>query len=74
MITKGDWKLISYPKIGVERLFNLKKDPNEMNDLVLNPEYAAKLSEMRAALGNLSQRMDDPLLAETTAKPTRKRQ
>ena len=74
MVTKGDWKLISYPKIGVERLFNLKKDPNEMNDLVNNPEYALKLSELRAALSELSQSMADPLLAETTAKPTRKRQ
>ena len=74
MVTKGDWKLISYPTLGVERLFNLKKDPNEMNDLARNPEYAVRLREMRAALSDLSMRMDDPLLAETTAKPTRKRQ
>jgi len=72
MVTKGDWKLITYPKIGVERLFNLKKDPNEMNDLVNNPEYALKLSELRAALSDVSQSMADPLLAEATAKPTRK--
>ena len=73
MVTKGDWKLITYPNIGVERLFNLKKDPNEMNDLARNPEYAVRLREMRAALSDLSMRMDDPLLAEATAKPTRKR-
>ena len=69
MVTKGDWKLISYPTIGVERLFNLKKDPNEMNDLVHNPEYTLKLNELRGALSDLSQSMADPLLA----KPTRKR-
>ena len=69
MVTKGDWKLISYPTIGVERLFNLKKDPNEMNDLVNNPEYTVKLNELRTALTDLSKTMADPLLA----KPTRKR-
>jgi arylsulfatase A-like enzyme len=62
MVSKGDWKLISYPTIGVERLFNLKKDPNEMNDLVNNPEYTVKLNELRAALSDLSQTMADPLL------------
>lgn len=69
MVTKGDWKLISYPTIGVERLFNLKKDPNEMNDLVHNPEYTLKLNELRGALSDLNKSMADPLLA----KPTRKR-
>tara|TARA_B110000285_G_scaffold108058_1_gene122755 strand:- start:5167 stop:6588 length:1422 start_codon:yes stop_codon:yes gene_type:complete len=68
MVTKGDWKLISYPTIGVERLFNLKKDPNEMNDLVHNPEYTLKLNELRAALSDLSQSMADPLLAKQTRK------
>ncbi|MDG1241943.1 MAG: sulfatase-like hydrolase/transferase [Opitutae bacterium] len=73
MISKGDWKLISYPSIGVERLFNLKKDPNEMNDLVNNPEYTLKLKELRAGLSDLSKRMDDPLLGGTTVKQRRKR-
>jgi choline-sulfatase len=61
MITKGDWKFISYPTIGVERLFNLKKDPNEMNDLAGNPEYAPKMDELRAALLLLGKEMNDPL-------------
>lgn len=62
MITKDGWKLISYPAIGVERLFNLKKDTNEMDDLAGNPEYGPKLSEMRAALARLSKGLNDPLL------------
>ena len=37
MISKGGWKFFSYPSAGVERLFNMKKDPDEMNDLVNNP-------------------------------------
>jgi choline-sulfatase len=61
MITQGDWKLISYPTIKVERLFNVQKDPNEMNDLAANPEYASKLTEMRAALSELGQELDEPM-------------
>jgi len=61
MITKGDWKYISYPTAGVVRLFNLKKDPNEMNDLARNPEYANKLAEMRQALEVLSTELNDPM-------------
>ena len=60
MVTLGDWKYISYPTAGVERLFNLKKDPHEMDDLADNPEYAEKLKTMRAVLSRLSQEMDDP--------------
>ncbi|MCM2375282.1 sulfatase-like hydrolase/transferase [Aporhodopirellula aestuarii] len=67
MITKGDWKFLSYPTANVERLFNLKKDPLEMNDLAGNPEYASILADMRTALTALSKEMDDPLL-ETDAK------
>jgi len=62
MIIQGDWKLISYPTANVERLFNLKKDPNEMNDLAGNPEYASKLAELREGLSKLSLEMDDPLV------------
>jgi len=60
MVTKGDWKLISYPTANVVRLFNVKEDPNEMNDLAGNPEFASKQEEMRAALSALSQELNDP--------------
>ncbi|MEP4077175.1 sulfatase-like hydrolase/transferase [Haloferula sp.] len=60
MITQGDWKLISYPTANVERLFNVKKDPNEMDDLASNPEYASKLEDLRAALSALSKELNDP--------------
>jgi choline-sulfatase len=60
MVTKGDWKLIFYPTAQVELLFNLSKDPNEMNDLAGNPECAVKLAEMRAELVELGQAMNEP--------------
>ena len=69
MITKGDWKLISYPTIGVERLFNLKNDPKEMNDLAGNPEYGPKRVEMAKALAELSKQLDDPLLNQKPEVP-----
>ncbi|WP_372845911.1 sulfatase-like hydrolase/transferase [Pontiella sp.] len=67
MITKGDWKFVSYPTANVERLFNLKKDPNEMNDLAANPEYAAKLKQLREALTTLCLDLDDPLTKPSKA-------
>ncbi|CAA6677997.1 MULTISPECIES: sulfatase-like hydrolase/transferase [unclassified Lentimonas] len=61
MITQGDWKYISYPTAKVERLFNLKKDANEMHDLSGNPEYASQLQTMREAFAELSKELGDPL-------------
>jgi choline-sulfatase len=72
MITHGDWKLISYPGIKVERLYNLKKDANETNDLAANPEYASKLTELRTALAELSQELNDPGPAPAKAKKAAK--
>ncbi len=61
MIAKGDWKLISYPKAQVLRLFNTAKDPDEMHDLAGKPEYAAKLKELKAGLKVLQKEMGDNL-------------
>jgi arylsulfatase A-like enzyme len=62
MITKNGWKLMVYPTAGVERLYNLEADPQEMNDLAGNPEYGPKMKELRAALGTLSETLGDPML------------
>lgn len=66
MITKDDFKLIHYPKAGVFRLFDLKRDPHEMNDLAANPEYGERLKVLQTALTELQKEMDDPLI---TGKP-----
>ena len=60
MITLDDWKLISYPKIGVERLYNLEEDPHENDDLSTNPEYSPQLSKLREALDQLQSDLKDP--------------
>jgi choline-sulfatase len=73
MITQGDWKLISYPTIPVERLFNVKKDPDEMNDLAANPEQGPKLAELRAALAERGKALNDPLAGDPGASPRQKK-
>jgi len=62
MITKNGFKLLHYPEADVYRLFDLKNDPHEMNDLVEKTEYAAKLEEMKISLLELQKKMNDPML------------
>jgi choline-sulfatase len=62
MILKDDWKLIFYPKAAKKmRLFNIKNDPAEMNDLIDNPEYATKIKELKSEFAELKKEMGDPL-------------
>ena len=44
------WKLIRYPLIDKNQLFDLQADPHEMNDLSGKPEYAGKIKELTALL------------------------
>jgi arylsulfatase A-like enzyme len=61
MIRKNGFKLIVYPKIDKVLLFNLKNDPEEINDLSENPSYRAKVAALFGELLNLQQEMNDPL-------------
>ncbi|MDF7807246.1 sulfatase-like hydrolase/transferase [Pontiellaceae bacterium B12219] len=67
MITKEGWKLIVYPTINTKKLFNLAKDPQEMNDLAANPEYAAKLTQLTALLEKQMDELNDPMTSLTAA-------
>ena len=64
MITKDGFKLLFYPEANVYLLFDLEKDPHEMNNLADQPEYAVKLEEMKVALLELQKEMNDPMLEE----------
>ncbi|VGO15386.1 Arylsulfatase [Pontiella desulfatans] len=68
MVMQDGWKLIYYPSISKTRLFNLKNDPFEKNDLAGNPEYTAKLTELEKSLANLREQYNDPLDFEDPKK------
>ena len=46
-----------WPNFNYEQLFDLNKDPGEMNDLFksINPEHKLKLDEMRTRFTELKQ-------------------
>jgi choline-sulfatase len=66
MIIKGDFKLIHYPAINRYRLYNLKTDPLEMEDLAGEAEYEGTVETLRKSLRALEARMADPLLDAAT--------
>ncbi len=67
MVTYGDHKLIIYPKIGKELLFNLRDDPLEAHDLAGDPSQKWRLDEMRKELRRWQKVTGDPL--DLDAKP-----
>jgi arylsulfatase A-like enzyme len=60
MVVAGDYKLISYPQIGKLRLYNLRQDPQETNDLAEAPSSEPILQSLAAQLKELQVAMDDP--------------
>lgn len=60
-VIRDGWKLIAYPKINKRKLFNLSKDPLELEDLAQNPEYADVLSRMTDLLEETMDRLGDPM-------------
>lgn len=61
MITKGEYKLIIYPKIGINLLYNLKTDPLETNNLADDPSHAGRLQELRSQLSEAMRAGGDPI-------------
>lgn len=60
-IRVGDYKLIVYPPAKRIRLFNIKKDPEEIDDLANNPAEWPTIRKMFAKLLKLQSEMEDPL-------------
>lgn len=67
MVCKDGWKLICYPTVPANLLYNMKTDPRELKDLAPNPEYAGKIKELRAELNRLHDHYNDPLDYEDAA-------
>jgi len=60
-IISDGWKLIVYPKLKKYKLFNLEKDPMEMNNLASNPEHASKRKSLTTLLEKTMDEMKDPM-------------
>lgn len=61
MITYDGYKLILYPEIQRARLFNIKKDPQEINDLAGKKKYEPVMKKLFARFLKLQQETGDPL-------------
>jgi choline-sulfatase len=61
MISKDGYKLILYPEIGKARLYNLTKDPLEMNDLAGKKKYRKLMKSLLKDLIKLQKQTCDPM-------------
>jgi choline-sulfatase len=61
MVRKDGFKLIVYPEKNIRLLFDLKNDPDEINNLADKPEYATKIQELLSELIKLQKETGDPL-------------
>ncbi|AUP80590.1 sulfatase-like hydrolase/transferase [Flavivirga eckloniae] len=61
MIRKDGFKLLVYPEIDKVLLFDLNKDPEEMNDIASVPENKEKVKSLFKDLMQLQKEMDDQL-------------
>jgi arylsulfatase A-like enzyme len=53
------WKVIRYPQVDETQLFDLQKDPYEVNNLAAVPEHSARLTEMLALLAKAQKEYGD---------------
>lgn len=61
MVSDDKYKLIVYPQVEVELLYDMKNDPLETEDLSHNPEYAEVMKRMRLKLKQQMDLMQDPV-------------
>jgi arylsulfatase A-like enzyme len=59
-VRKEDWKLIRYPKVNYNQLFNLKDDPDELKNLAADPAQAKRVSELMGLLAQQQKLFSDP--------------
>ncbi|MGJ7033294.1 sulfatase-like hydrolase/transferase [Niabella hirudinis] len=57
----GNYKLIVYPEINKMLLFNLEKDPEEMQDLAASKDHRPVLSKLYNELIKQQKQLNDPL-------------
>jgi arylsulfatase A-like enzyme len=67
-VRNSDWKLIRYPQINKTQLFDLRRDPDEMNDRAGEPGQAARIRQMTVKLQEWQHELGDTL-PPTSANP-----
>jgi arylsulfatase A-like enzyme len=60
-IVHGGYKLISYLRVNVTRLYDLAQDPDEARDLANDTAHRPIRDDLEQRLRRLQQRMNDPL-------------
>lgn len=69
-VTDGRWKLIRYPDINKTQLFDLEKDPDEMNDLAGQKDFAGKEELLFSLLKRWQEKSGDKVsLTSENPKP-----
>ena len=61
MIRTEDYKMLIYPNANVVRLYDLKKDPSEKNDLANNKKYKKTMDKLFDQLQELQKEQNDQL-------------
>jgi len=61
MVRDDRWKLIWYPKIARWQLFDLQKDPWELQDLSGRPDQRARIAALRSELRQWQGKVGDPI-------------
>ncbi|MEH6550563.1 MAG: sulfatase-like hydrolase/transferase [Pseudomonadales bacterium] len=61
MLRSQDYKLIYYPMIKRTQLFDLRQDPEELNDVSRLPEHSERIINMMAQLAEWQDIVEDPL-------------
>jgi arylsulfatase A-like enzyme len=69
MIRGDRYKLIEYPHANRRQLFDLEKDPDELNDMSTSAEAGAIVAGLEQRLRNWQQSVDDPALKNQAATP-----
>nr|WP_299381103.1 sulfatase-like hydrolase/transferase [Allomuricauda sp.] len=64
MVRTDKHKLIVYPHNGMQQLFDIEKDPEEMNNLINDPNYQSVKQEMYQRLKEQQQETGDTLKLE----------
>ena len=52
MIRTAEWKYVEYPEVGVQQLFHLSDDPNELSNLVDSSEYQDVRKRLQTSMIN----------------------